>query len=148
MPVKPIPHSTDVHIPDTLPEVPGDFSIPEGVAYVGPIDLAYYKAGKLIETIRIGSRVTWALIQGVLRLDAIYTQMQEDKVQEKWYESRRVWATILSTLAVILGVFKVSLPEALIANGPDIILAIVSALSGIWSAVLAIRSWFKPKPTG
>ena len=68
-------------------------------------------------------------------------------MDEKWYESRRVWATVFSVITVILGVFKIAIPEEIASVGPDIAVTIATAIAGVISGILAVVSWFKPKPT-
>ena len=98
-------------------------------------------------TISIGTKVGWAFIKAALIIDTFLTQTKDSKMDERWFESRRVWATVFSVITVALGIFKITIPEQVASVGPDIMVTIATAIAGVITGVLAIISWFKPKPT-
>lgn len=69
-------------------------------------------------------------------------------MEEKWYQSRRMWSSALAVVGLVLTMFGYtgfdpSAQAALI----DAVMTVVKDISAISAPLLAIWSWFKPKPT-
>ena len=136
-PIKPFPVKSP-----TPPILPGYERIQIEID-VSLLDRAGLWAFQAYEGVKIGTRIGFALIKAAIKVDEFFRS--EGKMQEKWYESRRMWAMVLGVIVTILGVFKVAVPDAVVTAGPDILVTIATGIATLISSVLAAWSWFKPK---